>query len=146
MNISKTLLGTITSEYQYEEWAQTIDYEHIPFRCRKCHEHGHLFRDFPLNSPPPRRKLKRNQRKDLPRFKIEGDNRRRSPQPTTKKITQIITHLKPLIASQKQKRWKTAIRPRGKIPASTRNISCHKSIKPQQTKPIHKLTQSRGKN
>lgn len=26
-----------------------MDYEHVPFRCRKCHEHGHLFRDFPLN-------------------------------------------------------------------------------------------------
>jgi hypothetical protein len=21
------------------------------FDCRKCHEHGHLFRDFPLNAP-----------------------------------------------------------------------------------------------
>jgi len=29
---------------------QTIDYEHILFRCRKCHEHGHLFRDCPLNA------------------------------------------------------------------------------------------------
>jgi hypothetical protein len=29
---------------------QTIDYEHIPFRCRKCHEHGHLFRECPLNA------------------------------------------------------------------------------------------------
>jgi hypothetical protein len=52
MDISKALPGTITLEYQDEEWAQTIDYEHIPFRCRKCHEHGHLFRDFPLNAPP----------------------------------------------------------------------------------------------
>jgi hypothetical protein len=53
MNISKALPGTVTLEYQDEEWAQTIDYENIPFRCRKCHEHGHLFRDFPLNAPPP---------------------------------------------------------------------------------------------
>lgn len=29
---------------------QTIDYEHIPFRCRKCHEHKHLFKEFPLNA------------------------------------------------------------------------------------------------
>jgi hypothetical protein len=34
-----------------EDWTQTIDYEHIPFHCRKCHEHGHLFWDFPLNVP-----------------------------------------------------------------------------------------------
>jgi hypothetical protein len=54
MNIFKALPGTITLEYQDEEWDQTIDYEHIPFRCRKCHEHGHLFRDFPLNTLPKR--------------------------------------------------------------------------------------------
>jgi hypothetical protein len=33
MNISKDLPGSVTLEYQDEEWAQTIDYEHIPFRC-----------------------------------------------------------------------------------------------------------------
>jgi len=38
-------------EYHDEDWSQTIDYEHIPFRCRKCHEHGHLFRECPLNMP-----------------------------------------------------------------------------------------------
>jgi hypothetical protein len=37
-------------EYQDEDWAQTIDYEHILFRCQKCHEHGHLFRECPLNN------------------------------------------------------------------------------------------------
>jgi hypothetical protein len=50
MNISKAIPGSITIEYQDEEWTQTIDYEHIPFKCQKCHEHGHLFRDFPLNA------------------------------------------------------------------------------------------------
>jgi hypothetical protein len=70
MNISKALPRTITLEYQDEEWAQTIDYEHIPFRIQKFHEHGHLFIDYPLNTPPPKKKkwkLKRKQRKDLPR-------------------------------------------------------------------------------
>jgi hypothetical protein len=52
MNVSKDFLGSLTLEYQDEEWVQTIDYEHIPFHCRKCHEHGHLFRDCPLNVPP----------------------------------------------------------------------------------------------
>jgi len=51
MNISKSLPGSVTIEYQDEEWMHTIDYEHIPFRCRKCHEYGHLFKDFPLNTP-----------------------------------------------------------------------------------------------
>jgi hypothetical protein len=49
MDISKALPGSVTLEYQDEDWQQTLDYEHIPFRCRKCHEHGHLFRDCPLN-------------------------------------------------------------------------------------------------
>jgi hypothetical protein len=43
LNISKPLPGTIILDYQDEEWPQTLDYEHIPFRCRKCHEHDHLF-------------------------------------------------------------------------------------------------------
>jgi hypothetical protein len=50
LNISKPLPGSIALEYHDEEWSQTIDYEHIPFRCRKFHEHGHLFRDCPLNT------------------------------------------------------------------------------------------------
>jgi len=51
MNVSKALPGSLTLEYQDEEWVQTIDYEHIPFYFRKCHKHGHLFIDFPLNTP-----------------------------------------------------------------------------------------------
>ena len=51
MNISKTLPRAVTLEYQDEDWQQTLDYEHIPFRCRRCHEHGHLFIDFPLIKP-----------------------------------------------------------------------------------------------
>jgi hypothetical protein len=50
LNIAKPLPGSIVLEYQDEDWIQTIDYEHIPFRCRKCHEHGHLFRECPLNA------------------------------------------------------------------------------------------------
>jgi hypothetical protein len=38
MNISKPLPRSINLEYQDVEWEQTIDYEHIPFRCCKCHE------------------------------------------------------------------------------------------------------------
>jgi hypothetical protein len=51
LNISKPLPSSISLEYHDEEWSQTIDYEHIPFRCRKYHEHGHIFREFPLNNP-----------------------------------------------------------------------------------------------
>jgi len=50
MDLSGALREAIILEIYYEEWVQTVDYEHIPFRCRKCHEHGHLFRDFPTNN------------------------------------------------------------------------------------------------
>jgi hypothetical protein len=49
MNVVGALLEEVTVSYQDNEWSQTLDYEHIPFRCRKCHVHGHLFRDCPLN-------------------------------------------------------------------------------------------------
>jgi hypothetical protein len=54
IDISRALAGYVILEYQDEDWSQTIDYEHITFRCRKCHEHGHLFRDFPLNCQGPK--------------------------------------------------------------------------------------------
>jgi hypothetical protein len=50
LNIAKPLLGSIILEYHDEDWTQTINYEHILFRCRKCHEHGHLFKECPLNA------------------------------------------------------------------------------------------------
>lgn len=49
MHIAKALIDSVSLFHDDYEWVQTIDYEHIPFHCRKCHEHGHLFRDFPLN-------------------------------------------------------------------------------------------------
>jgi len=44
MNISKAFPGSVTIEYHDEDWIQTIDYEHIPFHYKKCHEIGHLLR------------------------------------------------------------------------------------------------------
>jgi len=58
MNISKDLPEAINLSWEDEEWMQPLDYEHIPFRCRKCHTHGHLFRDCPLNLPPETPKAK----------------------------------------------------------------------------------------
>ena len=49
MDLSGALPEGIILEVVDEEWVQTVDYEHIPFRCRRCHEHGHLFRDHPLS-------------------------------------------------------------------------------------------------
>jgi hypothetical protein len=45
MDVSGALLEAINLEFREEEWIQNIDYEQIPFRCRRCHEHGHLIRE-----------------------------------------------------------------------------------------------------
>jgi len=49
MNIAEPLLESIEVECNDEIWQQPIDYEHIPFRCRRCHEYGHLVRECPQN-------------------------------------------------------------------------------------------------
>jgi hypothetical protein len=48
MDVSGALPEAISLEFRDEEWIQNIDYEQIPFRCRRCHEHGHLIRECPL--------------------------------------------------------------------------------------------------
>jgi len=49
MDLSGGLLDEVILEVYEDEWVQIVDYGHIRFRCRKIHEHGHLFRDCPLN-------------------------------------------------------------------------------------------------
>lgn len=49
MDLSRALPDEVILEVYDEEWVQAVDYEHISLRCRKCHEHGHLFRDCPIN-------------------------------------------------------------------------------------------------
>ena len=49
MHIAKTLTDSIMLSHEDTEWVQLLDYEHVPFKCRKCHEHGHLYRDCPKN-------------------------------------------------------------------------------------------------
>jgi hypothetical protein len=51
MHISKALSDSIFLPHEDMEWIQTLDYEHVPFRWLKCHEHMHLFRYFPQNKP-----------------------------------------------------------------------------------------------
>ena len=52
MHIAKTLPDSIILVHDDTEWTQPLDYEHIPFRCRKYHEHGHLYKDCPKNKTP----------------------------------------------------------------------------------------------
>jgi len=62
MDLSGALPDEVILEVFDEEWVQTVDYEHIPFRCRRCHEHGHLLRDCPLSKAE--NKNKNNTMKD----------------------------------------------------------------------------------
>ena len=57
MDLSGALLDKVILEVFYEEWVQTVNYEHIPFRCHKCYEHGHLIRDYPLSKAKNKSKL-----------------------------------------------------------------------------------------
>ena len=48
MDLSGALPDKVILEVYDEKWVQTVDYEHIPFKCHRCHEDGHLLRDCPL--------------------------------------------------------------------------------------------------
>jgi len=49
MHLNKALPDAEILFHDYVEWVQLIDYEHVPFRCRRCHALGHLFRDCTLS-------------------------------------------------------------------------------------------------
>jgi hypothetical protein len=86
MDISKALPGSVTLEYQDEDWNQTMDYEHIPFHCRKCHEHGHLFCDCPLNVQNP----KAGEGKKKEGYTTVTGRKRHPPEKKTQESTQNI--------------------------------------------------------
>jgi hypothetical protein len=64
MDVSGALPEAIILEFRDEEWIQSIDYEQIPFRCRICHEHGHLIRECLLNKKQETKNTKAQQDKD----------------------------------------------------------------------------------
>ena len=58
MDIMKDLPEGINLSWDDEDCFELLDYEQIPFRCRHCHEHGHLFRECPENNPNNQQKGK----------------------------------------------------------------------------------------
>lgn len=64
MDLSGALPEEIILEVFYEEWMKIVDYEHIPFKCRKCHEHGHIVRDCPLNKEINKRGINKTKKSD----------------------------------------------------------------------------------
>jgi hypothetical protein len=79
INVSQALPHSIFLRYQENEWLQSIDYENISFGCHKCHEHGHLFRDFPLNKQQPM--SKENTTRDAKGFETMTTKRRHNKKP-----------------------------------------------------------------
>ena len=49
MHIAQALSDAIFLSHEDSDWIQPLDYEHIPSRCRKFHEHGNLFRQCSTN-------------------------------------------------------------------------------------------------
>eukprot|EP00253_Pinus_taeda_P017393 PITA_17393 len=64
MDLKQPLPDMVRFLHEDVEWIQLIDYEHVPFRCRKCHNLGHLFRDCPLNRKMPTSTNAENQEPD----------------------------------------------------------------------------------
>ena len=50
MDLSRELPKAISLNWEDEEWIQPIDYEQLPFKCRLCHEYGHLGWNYPKDS------------------------------------------------------------------------------------------------
>ena len=50
MDLSRELPKAISLNWEDEEWIKPIDYEQLPFRCRLCHEYGHLGWNCPRDS------------------------------------------------------------------------------------------------
>lgn len=85
MNIANPIPEAVELEYHEEVWQQALDYEHIPFRCRKCHEYGHLYKECPLKAEEEERKTKQQRKntEDNEGFQ-EIKNRKRSVKETPK--------------------------------------------------------------
>ena len=82
MDVLGVLPEAISLEFRDEEWRQSIDYEHIPFLCRRCHEHGHLLREFPLNKKQESENTKLQQDEDSfvkPNHKSRKQETRQGP-------------------------------------------------------------------
>ena len=39
----------ITLQWKTFSRQQILNYEEVPFPCKRCHKVGHLFKDYPLN-------------------------------------------------------------------------------------------------
>eukprot|EP00253_Pinus_taeda_P027077 PITA_27077 len=68
INLGDPLPDNVEVEYHDTIWKQPIDYEHIPFRCRICHEYGNLYRQCPLNKEEESKKSQVAQQRNTVRM------------------------------------------------------------------------------
>lgn len=47
IDLSQPFLDSIDMTIGSSSWTQPLDYETLPFRCRLCHEYGHLLKRCP---------------------------------------------------------------------------------------------------
>lgn len=105
MNISEPLPDTIELEYAGTVWQQPLDYEHIPFRCRRCHEYGHLYKSCPLNDPLQQQSTVNkpdHSRKDDEGF-IQISNKKRQMRPLNPRLGQNSKQSSPASVSTENK-------------------------------------------
>ena len=62
MNIVNPILDFVELEYHEEVWQQNPDYEHILFRCHRCHEYGHLVKQCPITMEEEEMKSKQQKK------------------------------------------------------------------------------------
>ena len=57
MDLSKELPKAIKMSWDDKDWVQTLDHEQNSFRCHRCHEYGHMFKECSMNSlkSPPKK-------------------------------------------------------------------------------------------
>lgn len=84
MNIAEPLPEHIELEYHDSFWQQPLDYEHIPSRCRRCHEYGHLYRQCPLNKEEEYIRKREEQHREAERMEetdkgFQQVNRKKKP-------------------------------------------------------------------
>ena len=81
------LLEAITIKVGSWTHLQKLDYEQLPFKCRKCHVYGHFTRDCPTNNDPAQGKedgwnqVKRS--KSHPKNQKSGGPNDKGPHQTT---------------------------------------------------------------
>jgi hypothetical protein len=86
MDVSGELPEAIILEFRNEEWIERINYDQIPFICRRFHEHGHIFRECPLNKKQEEENSKIQQHED--EF-IKSDHKNRANKKPSKSPTRI---------------------------------------------------------